>query len=43
VGGTLVFAGPRPAGVDATGEVGIVASAVSTLVNSSATNFTIYP
>jgi putative pyrroloquinoline-quinone binding quinoprotein len=43
VGGTLVFSGPRPAGVDATGEVGILAWAVSCVVNSSATNFTIYP
>lgn len=43
VGATLVFSGPRPAGVDATGEVGLLAWAVSCVVNSSATNFTIYP
>jgi len=43
VGVTLTFSGARPAGVDATGEVGIVASATSTSVNSSVTNFTIGP
>jgi hypothetical protein len=43
VNGTLSFSGARPAGVDATGEVGIVASAASTSVNSSVTNFTINP
>ncbi|HSE62223.1 MAG TPA: PQQ-binding-like beta-propeller repeat protein [Thermoanaerobaculia bacterium] len=43
VGATLVFSGPRPSGVDATGEVGVLAWAVSCVVNSSATNFTIYP
>jgi len=40
---TLSFSGALPAGVDATGEVGIVASAASTTVNSSVTNFTINP
>jgi hypothetical protein len=43
VGVTLNFSGARPAGVDATGEVGIVAGAASTSVNSSVTNFTIGP
>ena len=43
VGVTLNFSGARPAGVDATGEVGIVASASSTSVNSSVTNCTIGP
>lgn len=43
VNGTLSFSGARPAGMDATGEVGIVASAASTSVNSSVTNFTINP
>jgi hypothetical protein len=43
VSGTLSFSGARPAGVDATGEVGIVASAVGASVNSSVTNFTINP
>lgn len=43
VNGTLSFSGPLPAGVDATGEVGIVASGASTAVNSSVTNFTINP
>jgi len=38
VGATLSFSGARPAGVDATGEVGIVAAATSTDVNSSVTN-----
>jgi hypothetical protein len=42
VGGTLSFSGARPAGVDVTGEVGIVASAASTAVNSSVTNVTIH-
>lgn len=41
VGTTLSFAGARPAGVDATGEIGIVASAVSAVVDSSVTNFAI--
>ncbi len=43
VGGTLSFSGALPAGVEATGEVGIVASATSTSVNSSVTNLTISP
>jgi hypothetical protein len=43
VGGTLSFSGARPAGVDATGEVGIVAAATSTNVNSSVTNVVITP
>ena len=43
VGGTLSFSGALPEGVEATGEVGIVASAASTSVNSSVTNFTINP
>jgi len=43
VGTTLTFSGPLPAGVGPTGEVGLVASAISSLVNSSATNFTITP
>jgi len=43
VGSTLTFSGPRPAGVDATGEVGIIAAAVSAVVDSSVTNMTITP
>ena len=43
VGGTLTFSGPLPAGVDASGEVGMVAQATSTTVNSSETNFVIDP
>jgi hypothetical protein len=43
INGTLSFSGTRPVGVDATGEVGIVAAAASTTVNSSLTNFTINP
>ena len=39
VGPTLSFTGARPAGVDATGEVGIVAAATSAFVASSVTNF----
>ena len=39
VGPTLSFTGPRPAGVDATGEVGIVAAATNAVVDSSVTNF----
>jgi hypothetical protein len=39
VGATLTFTGLRPAGVDATGEVGVLAVATSTVVNSSVTNF----
>jgi hypothetical protein len=41
VGSTLSFAGPRPTGVEATGEVGVVASATSAVVNASVTNFEI--
>ena len=41
VGTTLSFAGPRPAGVETTGEVGVVASATSAVVNASVTNFEI--
>jgi hypothetical protein len=43
VGGTLSFSGPLPAGVSATGEVGMVASAISAVVDSSVTNFVIDP
>jgi len=43
VGGTLVFSGALPAGISTTGEVGIVASAISAVVDSSVTNFTIDP
>jgi hypothetical protein len=43
IGVNLSFNGARPAGVDATGEVGLAASAASTSVNSSAANFTIGP
>jgi hypothetical protein len=43
VGGTLSFMGARPAGVEATGEVGIVAAATSTNVSSSVTNVVITP
>ena len=43
VGATLSFSGPRPAGVETTGEVGIVAAATSSLVNPSVTNFVIAP
>jgi hypothetical protein len=41
--GTLSFTGPLPAGVDTTGEVGIVGSAFSAVLDSSVTNFTINP
>jgi hypothetical protein len=43
VGSTLNFSGARPAGVEAAGGVGIVASATSSTVNSSVANFTISP
>jgi hypothetical protein len=43
VGGTLTFSGPRPAGVEATGEVGIVGQAASAVINSSVTNLVIDP
>ena len=42
VNGSLTFSGARPAGVAAAGEVGITAYAQG-VVNSSVTNFTIYP
>ena len=41
--GTLAFTGSLPAGVDTTGEVGIVGSAISAVIDSSVTNFTIAP
>ena len=43
VGATLIFAGKRPSGVDATGEIGMAASAAGTAVDSSVANFTIHP
>jgi hypothetical protein len=43
VGVTLSSTRARPAGVDAAGEVGIVASAFSAAVDSSVTNLTIHP
>ena len=43
IGATLSWSGALPAGVDAAGEVGIVASAFSTAVDSSVTNLTIRP
>jgi bacillolysin len=39
VGATLIFGGVRPDGVDVSGEVGIIASAVSAVVDTSVTNF----
>jgi hypothetical protein len=39
VGAPLTFSGPLPAGVEQTGQVGLVAVAVSAVVNSSVTNF----
>ena len=42
-GPTLVFSGLLPTGVDPTGEIGIIASAVSAVVDSSVTNFNIVP
>jgi hypothetical protein len=41
VGSTLSFAGPRPTGVESKGEVGVVATATSAVVNASVTNFEI--
>jgi hypothetical protein len=41
VGGTLSFSSLRPAGVDATGQVGIISSATSANASSSVTNFMI--
>ena len=43
VGGTLSFTGPRPAGIETAGEVGILASAFSAAVDSSVTNLSINP
>jgi hypothetical protein len=43
VGPTLTFTGARPAGVQASGEVGMVAQATSAVVDSSETNFVIDP
>jgi len=43
VGGAVTFSGPRPAGVDATGEVGILTSAFSALTDSSVVNFSVAP
>ena len=40
VGSTLEYSGPLPAGVTSPGENGIMASAISAVVNSSVTNFT---
>ena len=39
VGATLSFTGALPAGVDATGKVGVVAAAKNATVDSSVTNF----
>jgi hypothetical protein len=43
VGVTLSFSGARPAGVDATGEIGMAASAFGAMADSSVANFTIDP
>jgi hypothetical protein len=43
VGGTLTFSGPLPAGVEMTGEVGMVTQATSAAIDSSETNFVIDP
>jgi len=43
VGGAVTFSGPRPVGVDATGEVGILTSAFSALTDSSVVNFSVAP
>jgi hypothetical protein len=43
VGTTLSFTGARPAGVDATGEIGMAASAFGAMADSSVANFTIHP
>ena len=40
VGSTLTYSGALPAGVTSPGENGIMASAISSVVNSSVTNFT---
>jgi hypothetical protein len=41
VGARLTFSGPLPAGVNAIGEVGLVAVAINAVVNSSVTNFSV--
>ena len=43
VGGTLSFSGALPLGIDPTGEVGMVAQAKSSTLDSSVTNFVIDP
>ncbi len=43
VGATLATTKARPSGVDASGEVGIAAAAVSAAADSSVTNLTIHP
>jgi len=43
VGDTLSFTGPRPTGVDATGEVGLVGTATSAFANSSVSDVIIEP
>lgn len=43
IGVTLTFNAARPAGIAATGEIGMVASATSAVVDSSVTTFTIDP
>ena len=43
VGTTLSFSGARPAGVDATGEIGMAAAAFGAMADSSVANFTINP
>jgi hypothetical protein len=43
IGNTMTFSGPLPAGVDPTGEVGIIASAISAVVDSSVANFLLAP
>jgi len=41
VGVTLSFSGALPAGVDATGEIGMAVSAFGAMADSSVANFTI--
>jgi hypothetical protein len=43
VGATLTFTGPRPDGVDATGQAGLIAAAVSAAVDASVANFSMSP
>jgi hypothetical protein len=43
IGNTLTFSGPLPAGVDPTGQVGIIASAIGAVVDSSVANFVSTP